>query len=513
MNSKLNEFEIIKEKLNNSSVYNRNYIIFFLSFITYIFLTTLSIKDIQLLFPFLGVNLPILNINLSIDTFIVIAPLLVTLFYINILLNLSKHIELIEIYKVLIKKNNLSTFNIYPNIPFMVDYAFLHNSSIFKKVTYIFVLIYPIIVLSIILIKFFAYQNFIYTFIHFILFLFSIYFVFNLNFQIYFNKLLEFQNRTFFIKNVEYFNVFIAGIIGFVIMCYFFLPNNIKVTYSDEIPLPNTSKYAEYLKNNNIKNDNTLNTFPKLNLSNRNLKNAKFEQIFMPFTIFDNSNLQSIDVESSNLQYTSFQSANIRYGSFVNSNLNNSNFKYSNLQSAHFSSNLSSAHFEFNNISKSKFHYCDFNNTTFSYCYGYKTDFDQIKNLNKSNFINCLILDPLSDYNISFYSKREIDFFKNNRFEDFDSWFKWIKIFLLQRPKEYVQIGINYELRTNYKVYYKIKDIVNFLYSLKDTKYKVQAKNTLLKIQKFWIENNDTKMLELLTDDIKNFIGNYKKLK
>ena len=87
------------------------------------------------------------------------------------------------------------------------------------------------------------------------------------------------------------------------------------------------------------------------------------------------------------------------------------------------------------------------------------------------------------------------------------------KFFLLQRPKEYVQIGINHEFRTNYKVYYKIKDIVNFLYSLKDTKYKVQAKNTLLKIQKFWIENNDTKMLELLTDDIKNFIGNYKKLK
>ena len=164
------KFEELRERLENSSRSNKGFSIVLLSYATYLLVATFSTKDLQLLFPELGVHLPILNIDINLTAFMIIAPLLLTILYINSLLNLYKHYELINEYKTTAKELGKDDIALKPIIPFMFDNAFLHKDGdksaiLFKAISYLVLLIYPLLILWVFFWRFTAYQDAMLTFL------------------------------------------------------------------------------------------------------------------------------------------------------------------------------------------------------------------------------------------------------------------------------------------------------------------------------------------------------------
>ncbi len=228
------ELENLRQIIENSSRLNRAYAVFVISYATYVLVATFSIKDIQFLFPELGVKLPILNINLNLDAFAIVAPLLLMAFYIGLVLNLGEHVKLLLEYKK--KIENLDEKENYylrhPIIPFMVDMAVLKGGLtgwLFRIISYFLLIFYPLIVLFIVYKVFARYQSSAITYIEFaFVFIASGFFIGLFSFKYLWRKfknLIHFfkffkLNKQFYVEFLKsVFKSFIAVIKLFVILC------------------------------------------------------------------------------------------------------------------------------------------------------------------------------------------------------------------------------------------------------------------------------------------------------
>ncbi|WP_457627983.1 pentapeptide repeat-containing protein [Persephonella sp.] len=153
------KLENLEKRLENSTKSLKNFLIFFLVYATYILITAFAVKDVQLLFPFLGVHLPLLNIDINLEFFILVAPLFLLIFYINLLLNLHEHMKIIREIEREIENEGIL---IKPLIPFIVDYAFLNKektAKIFEIIVFNLIFIYPIIVAGLLSWRFLDFQS------------------------------------------------------------------------------------------------------------------------------------------------------------------------------------------------------------------------------------------------------------------------------------------------------------------------------------------------------------------
>ncbi len=85
------EKETLEEKLETSSSVNRNLGLFFAGFLIYIAITIGGTTDLMLLLPDSTVPLPLLQIELPLIGFYLVAPLLVLTMHLNLLINLLGH--------------------------------------------------------------------------------------------------------------------------------------------------------------------------------------------------------------------------------------------------------------------------------------------------------------------------------------------------------------------------------------------------------------------------------------
>ncbi len=482
-------FEIIKEKLENSSRANKNFAFLLISFTTYLLITTLSIKDVQLLFPELGIQLPILNITLPLNAYMIVAPLLLTALYINMLLNIYEHIKLIEYYKELSKNEPHQKALIKPILPFMIDYSYLNpdkSSYAFRVIFYFMLFIFPLMVLFIIFIRFADYQNLYFSGFQVFLLVISIVCLFQLL-------------RALYIRGLATLKVFISPTLIFLFTLVMFLISltnpgkfNISIKPNEKLPLPNISHYKEYLENIKylIKKDLNITfkqkSIPSLDLNGRNLIGATLEGIFFPL-----DNLKSANLTYSNLSYGSFISSNFSYSVFDNTNLDyanlensvlsfakivNSKIIYANFQNADlYGATIKNSYIMHSSFNKAKLFNSKFYNNiieevsfqdttldaSFYNSILYKVNLLNIQNYDKNFFINTLIIEPIIE-------KKDIEkqqFFSNSKFKDFNKWFMAIK-------KE--------NLTKN--------DIQNFIFVMKKiyitSHYKKEAQETIKKLQK-----------------------------
>lgn len=165
------ELSQLQGALNESSKFNQQFFFLFLIFIIYILITVLSTTDIQLLLPETNVQLPIINIGLSLFGFFIVAPLLVVILHSFLLFNFLQHNK--KLFKWSSSSDNLLTY------PFLLNFLCKSKNDdnhhfILKFLSYSTILLPPLFLVLLIQIKFSAYHSFVITLEHFILFMIDV---------------------------------------------------------------------------------------------------------------------------------------------------------------------------------------------------------------------------------------------------------------------------------------------------------------------------------------------------
>lgn len=119
MNSSLT-LEQLQESINTSSGINRTLGITFVLFLFYIMVSVASTTDLTLFLPASIINLPIINLNLSLKLYYVLAPMLIVVFHFNLLTNLEKHAQKLTTYFTLSQTPQGQQITIFP---FLFNYA------------------------------------------------------------------------------------------------------------------------------------------------------------------------------------------------------------------------------------------------------------------------------------------------------------------------------------------------------------------------------------------------------
>lgn len=328
--------DIFRKSVESSSNFNRTLLLSFFSFLFYILITVAGTTDLMVLLNN-PVELPIVKISIPIYGFFFITPILLIATHLNILFNLKIHTGLVRKFKqkfVVTKSKTLEkdfTKELWikeeEQMPsFFLNSLFSESLTAMEKyftlfITWLFLYLLPILILSLMQIKFSKFQNLGLTTLQFA-FLVSDAIILFIYWPIIINQNLEEEPE----KNWKYFPLYrivqlwkekaTAGIFkkllqSFLLVAQFVLVTsvflfsaiNLKYVYNinsmdGEIPAVNT-----YLFHDSI-------VFPKLVLIG--------------------------EVVAKEKGLASLQKRNLIYSDFINCDLSNVDFQYANLSGASF---------------------------------------------------------------------------------------------------------------------------------------------------------------------------------
>lgn len=158
--------KLLSESLNESSKHNGKLIIGFLLFLSYVFIIALSTTDMQLLVPDSKVNLPIVNVDLPLFSFYIVVPILILVLHFNLLIKLHIHTQKLLAWLTL-KENMVNLFPFTFNFPLAVEPKFSTAFKLLSQVTNaVTILIFPLVTLLTILMRFIPYHSYSMTFYH-----------------------------------------------------------------------------------------------------------------------------------------------------------------------------------------------------------------------------------------------------------------------------------------------------------------------------------------------------------
>ncbi|MBD3238602.1 MAG: hypothetical protein GF332_03115 [Candidatus Moranbacteria bacterium] len=374
--------------LDSSSSKNRNMTTFFISFLAYSLVTTLSVSDLQLLIPSMDVKLPILSISISLFDFFILTPILIIIFHFQVLANMYNHLKKLFVWQK--KKIAMTQASLFQKIaskkedlsielnPFFLDFSFSDNQHInpFKFIYYFSIYIFPLSLLLIIFIRFGDYQNPTISAFHLILTILDVIFI-----VIYKLKINNCKKRlelpcqknwlgwtmsTILVAPILAFSFYYWLVIYLAVHDYnhwivnnyyncvektshpqeesankfscslipfeLFFPN-IKINPNTEIPLPSLDQidsYQDFFENNQKTH------FPKLDLSYRKLNYASLSQAYLPYVNLKKSSLNSANLwgaylKQANLTETEFQEAFLTEVKMPGANLTEAKLQGANL--------------------------------------------------------------------------------------------------------------------------------------------------------------------------------------
>jgi len=399
------KYKILEEKLKNSSLSNKNYSLILVALSTYILITVYSIADIKILFPDMGLDLPFMEIAIDLISFAIFAPAILSIFYINNILKLKEHVSLIKEYKKIVDKydfdDELKSLKQISSVPFIFNYAFLHSFShekAFKIFNFVIVLLFTPIVIFLTIFRFEDFHNPYITTIGYLIFFVTIYFMFSfIKFIVDLNiinnsstdkKSLSFINSKYYIAPALFLLLGIFGYVSFYdliissdsyIINKFFTAKNrkgekyiktslytcrliplISISSTTKLPLPSFDEYTSYLKQlNKDEKNNTyrldLYSLPKVDFSNRDLKYANLQELFLPNSRLNNSDLSYANLSKTVLYKAILESAKLKYCKLQKSKLNSAKLAKANLSYANlYKTELYNANLEESNLSFSK---------------------------------------------------------------------------------------------------------------------------------------------------------------
>ena len=160
----------LRDALNIFSVRNRNKFIFLLLYQITIIVSTLNVRDEDLLLPESRVQLPVIGMGLSVQIFILIAPLVLVLLHINMLSHMSIYMERIASWRRIPYKHKHKLEQLVPTLfdLFIIVRGEWKRECLIAFI-YTLLLALPTLVLALILYRFADYQNFLLSWYHFIL--------------------------------------------------------------------------------------------------------------------------------------------------------------------------------------------------------------------------------------------------------------------------------------------------------------------------------------------------------
>jgi len=213
--------EEIRKTINVSSSKNNNLLIFFTIFMLYILISVLGTSDLMLLLPQKSFKMPIINFELDLIAFYILAPVMLLLLHFNNLFNYNMYLRKIDKHS---KQINMESLN-----PSIYGYAYsLHNKGfggfLLNLFLWFWIYLIPPSILMLIFIRFADYHHVWITFFHFFILIVDIFLIL---LSLYYNKIhiKNEQNSVLFLRWVIYFIVIgMTGIFATLFLYFFFVP-------------------------------------------------------------------------------------------------------------------------------------------------------------------------------------------------------------------------------------------------------------------------------------------------
>ncbi|MFZ3065486.1 MAG: pentapeptide repeat-containing protein [Nitrospirota bacterium] len=306
----------LKDALDKSSSHNSRLILLFLLFLVYTLVIVASTTDLQLLIPESKVRLPIVNVELPLFGFYIVAPFLIVIFHFNLLFNLLQHSK--KLYEWDKKRNGGDKVLLYP---FMFNYLIQYREKniqhyFLKRSIWIVVYSFSLAILLFIQLRFSAYHSLLMTFYHSLLIVADCFLLFIYWHRITRPELLTREYDSFKAMRMWHFHrkkwwgslVFLAILISLGNLIILLLVKQVDTKYLTYIkPViprlvlmektlvalpPSDAIIQRYLAMGKSEDDAWADFTKGLNLRGRDLK----------FAVFMNSNLQKADLIEAKLQ-------------------------------------------------------------------------------------------------------------------------------------------------------------------------------------------------------------------
>ena len=356
----------LKEILDQSSMRNRTLFIAFLFLLTYITFVVWSTTDRQLFVPSSNIELPLLNIPVSLIGFYLMTPIIIWALHFNLLFNLKRH---------QIKLSRWHQFN--PDkkgeiwlLPFLFNYTHILGASLDSRllrfILSILIYVLPPGILLWIQIRFSAYQSIEMSGFHFVVFCLDIVILTLYWDQIFpqiqkrYQQLQDWPVRQTSTKKIKKLSIilFIVALLNFVGTFTTISGKNISVPMKTlEIILkPHLDLQEEELVNvpfevwNNC--EGTIKSVKGYNLKGRYLNFANFREADLAAIDLRNASLKGANLEGTcligaNLLKTQFQGATLVNTQLQGATLNNTHFQGAELKEIHFQgAELEEVHFQ-----------------------------------------------------------------------------------------------------------------------------------------------------------------------
>ena len=260
------DLEEIRKTINVSSSKNNNLLIFFTVFMLYILISVLGTSDLMLLLPENTFKMPMINFDLNLIAFYILAPFMLLLLHFNNLFNYNMYLKKIDKHS---KQINMETLDpsIYGYVYTLQDKGFA--SFLINFFLWFWIYLIPFSILMLIFIRFADYHHTWITYFHFAILLIDIFLIF---LSFHYNKIhMRYEeNLVFFLRKFIYtLLLLVTGIFASLFLYYFFIP--VMYKYNKNI-LADISKSPtkQFVCNITTK-------IPNIFLSDASLQDANFE--------------------------------------------------------------------------------------------------------------------------------------------------------------------------------------------------------------------------------------------
>ena len=341
------DLEEIRKTINVSSSKNNNLLIFFTVFMLYILISVLGTSDLMLLLPENTFKMPIINFELDLIAFYILAPIMLLLLHFNNLFNYNMYLKKIDKHS---KQINMETLD-----PSIYGYAYSlanHGLGGFLINLFLWIWIYliPIFVLIFISIRFADYHVEWISNIHIIIVLLDIALIF---LSFHYNKIhIKNTHRSIRILSVVFrCFIFCIGIAGLLYYFIFFRPvidepldTRIQIQAENHHCMGWVYNILTEGKDNNISTE----CFPRLVVNEAEMAKITSSALYIPRYLALKQDMNKNDKERQlildygtrsnlkgrNLRYADLYGCILTRANLQNSDLRNSDLRNSHLQAA-----------------------------------------------------------------------------------------------------------------------------------------------------------------------------------
>ncbi len=338
------ELETVSEQsmksLELSSDKNNKLLIIFYLTTLYIFISVLNTTDLMLLLPVDTFKMPLIDFELDLIYFYILAPLILILLHFNILFNYHEHLRKLDAYK--------SEFTVETIDSSMYNYVYvslkhgLKKGKAIKVVLWLLVYLFPLLVLVAIYQRFADYHHQAITLLHLTIILIDVILI---CFYLYVNSS--------YLKRTLSFWIFLGSsiVVGVLELSYFFIFFYPLVSdYESELIFKNKNWYVQGVcsahrlflgPDRNQPKD----CFPRIVVTDKDIVKISKSSIYIPslFSKYGKTDKELIlqfgarvNLANRNLRYANLQNCILTRADMHNTELQASNLNYTHLQAVKF---------------------------------------------------------------------------------------------------------------------------------------------------------------------------------